>query len=179
MCGICELVEVRDLAPTLSPSVYFGPCRRCGKPTMQRALGEPEPDPRTAPVAPPTDGEPRLEGDPSVCPECQETSVHDAGRPFPGKLHQAYLRWRETSDGKTATDAIRARALELRGRGWSHYGIQALAEVVRYSRAIEIGPDDAGFRINNSHLSRLARDLMRESDELVDFFEVRELRSIR
>jgi hypothetical protein len=124
------------------------------------------------------EGEPALEGDPQICPECQEVGQHDAGCPFPGRLHQAYLRWRETDDGKLVVGAIRLRALELRRRGWRRYGIQALAEVARFDRALAVGPDADGYKINNSHLSRLSRDLMREDPELDDFFETRELRSV-
>ena len=125
------------------------------------------------------EGEEALEGDPSLCPECGESGRHDVGCPFPGRLHQAYLLWRGTEDGQAVVESIRRRALELRSYGWHHYGIQALAEVARFDRALLVGPDAAGFKVNNSHLSRLARDLMRESPDLVDFFEIRELRSIR
>lgn len=194
ICGVCSLVMVRLVARTLAPEVFFGDCSKCGKPTMQRDVGGPidEPPPEPQPDYTPLtvdqaeelatrldDGEPMLAGDPEICPECQEIGRHDPGCPFPGTLHQAYLRWRGTDDGKVVVDSIRKRALELRARGWSHYGIQALAEVARYDRALSIGPDADGFRVNNSHLSRLARDLMRETDDLDGFFEVRELRSIR
>lgn len=227
ICGTCSLVQVRMVAATLSPEVFFGDCGKCGKPTMQRDVGGPiEPE---VPTTPPKevdleellgpgdrflvglgaetheidratalaalesgedggsirslggDGEPAMPGDPEVCPECGEAYQHDAGCPFPGRLHQAYLRWRETDDGKVVVDAIRTRALGLASKGWRHYGIQALAEVARYDRALDVGPDAEGYRVNNSHLSRLARDLMREDPDgpLRDFFEVRELRSIR
>lgn len=93
------------------------------------------------------------------------------------RVQRAYLEWRKTSDGEAVVAAIRRRAIELRRRGWSRYGIQALAEVVRFDRALSVGPDAAGYRVNNSHLSRLARDLMAEDQDLASFFEVRELRS--
>lgn len=94
-------------------------------------------------------------------------------------IQRAYEEWRATDDGREVVAAIRARALDLRRRGWSHYGIKALGEVVRFDQAIRVGPDAEGYRVNNSHLSRLARDLMAEEAELRDFFEVRDLRAVR
>lgn len=95
------------------------------------------------------------------------------------RVQRAYREWRKTSDGAAVVAAIRRRAIELRRRGWSRYGIQALAEVVRFDRALSVGPDAEGYRVNNSHLSRLARDLMAEDPDLASFFEVRALSSER
>jgi len=72
--------------------------------------------------------------------------------------------------------AIRDRALAERELGKSRGSIQRLAEIVR-DEAIAAGKDAAGFRVNNSHLSRLARDLMLKYPTLDGFFEVRELRT--
>lgn len=91
------------------------------------------------------------------------------------RVQAAYEAWMKTPDGRSVAKAIRDRALELRRRGWSSYGIQAIAEVVRFDHALRVGPDAAGYRVNNSHLSRLARDLMAHYSELDGFFEVREL----
>lgn len=95
------------------------------------------------------------------------------------RIQRAYREWRRTSDGAAVVAAIRRRAIELRRRGWSRYGIQALAEVVRFDRALSVGPDAEGYRVNNSHLSRLARDLMAEDQDLASFFEVRALSTER
>lgn len=90
-------------------------------------------------------------------------------------VQAAYSEWIGTEDGRAVAKAIRDRALELRRRGWSSYGIQAIAEVVRFDHALRVGPDAAGYRVNNSHLSRLSRDLMAHYPELAEFFETREL----
>lgn len=92
-------------------------------------------------------------------------------------VQAAYAEWMKTEDGRAVAKAIRDRALELRRRGWPSYGIQAIAEVVRFDHALRVGPDVAGYRVNNSHLSRLSRDLMAHYPELDGFFEVRELRA--
>lgn len=91
------------------------------------------------------------------------------------RVERAYREWVATEDGRIVAKAIRDRALELRRRGWTRYGIQALAEVARFDRALLVGPDAAGYRVNNSHLSRLSRDLMEHYPELAEFFETRAL----
>lgn len=92
-------------------------------------------------------------------------------------IDHAYRAWLATADGKTVSLAIRDRALALRRRGWSHYGIAALFEAARFDRDLDVGPDVDGWKLNNNFRSRLARDLMARVPELEAFFETRELRS--
>lgn len=93
------------------------------------------------------------------------------------RVEAAYRAWLGTDNGRTVSVAIRDRALGERSLGKAHASIQRLAELVR-DEAVAAGRDEAGYRVNNSHLSRLARDLMRKYPELVGFFEIRELRSV-
>jgi len=71
--------------------------------------------------------------------------------------------------------ALRDRALQLRRKGWNHYGIKAIVEVVRFHRALET--TDPDFKLNNNYSSRYARILMDEEPELAGFFQTRELKS--
>jgi len=71
--------------------------------------------------------------------------------------------------------ALRDRALQLKRRGWNHYGIKAIVEVVRFHRALET--TDPDFKLNNNYSSRYARILMEQEPELKNFFQIRELKS--
>jgi hypothetical protein len=71
--------------------------------------------------------------------------------------------------------ALRERALQLKRKGWSHYGIKAIVEVVRFHRALET--TDPNFKLNNNYSSRYARILMEQESELKEFFQTRELKS--
>jgi len=91
-------------------------------------------------------------------------------------IQERYDEWRATEDGRLVYENVLARAMRLRERGWHHFGIKALWEAARYDRALEVGPDDAGYKANNNHHSRMARELMDEPG-LTDFFETRELKA--
>jgi hypothetical protein len=92
-------------------------------------------------------------------------------------LQERFEDWLATPDGRAVYANVRDRALRLRARGWRHFGIAALWEAARYDRALEVGPDEAGFKVNNDYRSRMARLLMDDVPGLADFFEVRELRA--
>ena len=111
-------------------------------------------------------------------PTLEELGLRPPDEEDVDRVQAAYAEWMTTPDGRAVAIAVRDRALALRRRGWSSYGIQAIAEVVRFDRSIEVGPDAAGYRVNNSHLSRLARDLMAHYPELAGFFETRSLHAL-
>ncbi len=71
---------------------------------------------------------------------------------------------------------LRSLALDLRRRGWRHYGIRSLWELTRWHFQIEreMGED---FKMNDHFHSRYARLLMDSEPELAGFFELRELKS--
>lgn len=56
MCGVCTLVAVRMVAPTIAANTFYGWCHRCDKSTMQRGM----PGPIEEEAAPPP-AEPDLE----------------------------------------------------------------------------------------------------------------------
>lgn len=88
-------------------------------------------------------------------------------------LDGRYAAWRATADGGKVVGYVLDKALRLRERGWRHYGVAALVEVARYDRALEVGPDVDGLKINNSFRAYIAREVMAADDRLVGFFEVR------
>lgn len=92
-------------------------------------------------------------------------------------IETAYRAWLRTEDGGTISRHIRDRAKALVDRGFTHYGIAALFEAARFDRDLDVGPDVEGWKLNNNHRSRLARDLMAKYPELAGFFETRELHS--
>jgi hypothetical protein len=62
-------------------------------------------------------------------------------------------------------------ALALKGRGRQFYGIGALAEVLRFQRALLT--TDPDYKINNNYRALYARMLMDQEPELRDFFRTR------
>lgn len=96
---------------------------------------------------------------------------------FHPSLDEQYQRWKRTENGRAVLNAARERALRLRHRGFRHWGIKCILEAIRYDFALELGTDDDGFKVNNNWASRVARDLMQMHQELVGFFDTRELRA--
>jgi len=97
--------------------------------------------------------------------------------PRPLTLQERFEEWLATEDGQAVYAHVRDRALRLRERGWTHFGIGALWEAARYDRALQVGPDAHGWKVNNDYRSRMARRLMEDEPRLRGFFETRELRS--
>ena len=63
-------------------------------------------------------------------------------------------------------------ALQLKRRGWKHYGIGALFEVVRFHHALET--TDPNFKLNHNYRALYSRLIMKEHEFLLgDFFEIR------
>ncbi len=69
-----------------------------------------------------------------------------------------------------------ALARKMRDRGFRHYSVKTLWEVLRWHFDIEKGDND--FKLNNNFHSRYARKIMADfPDEFAGFFELRDLRS--
>lgn len=66
-------------------------------------------------------------------------------------------------------------AREARDRGFEHYGMKALWEVVRWNEYVR--KTDETFKANNSFTSRYARMIMAQEKDLAGFFETRKMRS--
>lgn len=66
-----------------------------------------------------------------------------------------------------------ALARGLRSRGWKHYGIAALFEVLRYNSAMRSEDPNSEFKLNNNYRAYYAREIMRSEADLAGFFSVR------
>lgn len=66
-------------------------------------------------------------------------------------------------------------ALEAQNKGFEHYGIQSIAERVRWHLDFETEDNYGGWKINNTYLSRLARYIEENEPLLKDFFSKRKL----
>lgn len=67
-------------------------------------------------------------------------------------------------------------ALDLKRRGRQHFGMKALFETLRFYSALQTEGGEE-WKLDNRLTSRYARLLMDQHDELVGFFETRELKS--
>ena len=61
---------------------------------------------------------------------------------------------------------------ELRDRGYQHYGMQALVEVLRYEYAKTNDPSSE-FKFNNNYCAFMAREIMHKNPLLDGFFSIR------
>lgn len=82
--------------------------------------------------------------------------------------------WEFHRDNPNVYIELRGMALGLHGRGYDHYGIKALCEVLRFNRVMETDIADDTFKINNNYSALYARLLMRHEPRLSEFFETRE-----
>jgi hypothetical protein len=69
------------------------------------------------------------------------------------------------------------RSRSLKAKGFTHYGIKALIEVLRWQHDERVGNDGSGFTINNNVAPLLARYVMRIAPDLDGFFATRALRA--
>lgn len=67
-------------------------------------------------------------------------------------------------------------ARQAKGAGFTHYGMKALVERLRWHMTVERKSTEP-FKINNDFASRYARYIMRLEPDLAEFLEVRKLRS--
>ncbi len=106
-----------------------------------------------------------------------------------GRMTQAQLSLRFENDGSISARFaefhaqhpevyahLRSLALDLRSRGWRHYGIRSLWERTRWHFQVEreMGED---FVLNDHFPAHYSRKLMEEEPGLHGFFEVRKLRA--
>ena len=68
-------------------------------------------------------------------------------------------------------EVLKARALEMRRRGVTKYGIAGLFELLRWQYAMQT--QGGAYRLNNDFRAPYARKLMDEVPGLAGFFEVR------
>jgi hypothetical protein len=88
-------------------------------------------------------------------------------------LDEQFQKW--AKENPAVIDCFLRFAREARDAGRRRFGIQMIAERVRWYTAVESKKDD--FKVNNSFLSRLARLLVDRDLSLCGLFEFRELKS--
>lgn len=88
----------------------------------------------------------------------------------PATLEESFRLWLEANP--STVNLFLRFAREARGRG--RFGIKALAERVRWEHLV-VRKEGAKYAINNSFLSRLARELVRRDPSLEGLFEFRKI----
>jgi hypothetical protein len=72
---------------------------------------------------------------------------------------------------------FRLLAVKLKAKGITRWGAKSLWEVLRWELAVETNASVKEYRLNNNHVSRMARKLMAEEpEEFGGFFELRQLK---
>ena len=92
-------------------------------------------------------------------------------------LADKYWAWRETPHGEEVFAESLSLARKMRDRGFGHYSIDAIVQVIRFHHHLTHGSDD-GFKINDHHRAFLAREIMTTDKTLEGFFEIRRQPSV-
>lgn len=119
-------------------------------------------------------------------------SIPSTGLLDPRDLDALFWAWLPTEQAQEIVERMREYNGRLRDRGFPHYGLNALGEVVRWHMHLDKGPE-AGtlFKVNSIYFSRLARWLMlwypeefppvcqckKHRRKPLTYFELRELKS--
>ena len=81
-------------------------------------------------------------------------------------------------DNPTVYPKFRLLAVKLKAKGIDRWGAKAIWEVLRYELAVNTTNSVKDYKLNNNHVSRMARKLMNEEPEdFGDFFELRKLKT--
>ena len=92
-------------------------------------------------------------------------------------LEQRYAAWRKAPESEELLIEIQRRARLAAERGVK-FGVKFFAELVRYEHAM-CGERTDKYQVNNSFVSRIARELAELNPSLKPFFEIRKLASER
>jgi len=90
---------------------------------------------------------------------------------FESRLDTLFIKYH--ADNPAIFEHFKRFALQLRGRGFRHFGAKAIMERIRWEVALQTGRD--GFKINNNYTSRYARLLERKLPMFRGFFRKRAL----
>ena len=89
---------------------------------------------------------------------------------------QKYLEWRKTPHGQEVFAAAAEIALQMARKGFSHYSIWMIANVIRYHRHLKHGPRADDYKVCNNHLAYLSRELMATYPELKGMFTTKPMK---
>ena len=96
---------------------------------------------------------------------------------FAAATDNAFQKWVHGKCGGELANAFIRLAWRLHKRGFEHYSADAICHRLRWHYDLRNGPDSDGFKINNSHVAKLARFAMEREPRLKDFFETRVIKS--
>jgi hypothetical protein len=85
--------------------------------------------------------------------------------------------WVHTPAGAEVANRFIRVSIAMKRSGFAKYGAKGIAERLRWHYSVV--RRDAGFKINNNWVSRLARMAEQRAPELRGFFEMRKLREQR
>ena len=84
-------------------------------------------------------------------------------------LERKYKRWIGTPVAQEIKAEVIKRARSLKAMGFTDYGIDGIWTAMRYDRAMELGPDVDGYRLNNNWRRFLSDEIMAECPDLDGF----------
>ena len=93
------------------------------------------------------------------------------------KLDQRYARWRATPTADEILGQIHHEARAAAARG-QRFGLKFFAELTRWKKA-QRGEPTEKYKVNNSFVSRIARELAELDPGLKPYFETRQLKAER
>jgi len=101
-------------------------------------------------------------------------STHD-GRAFdlPLEAWVEFETWRHTDAGREVANLVIRYALDMRRRGFKHFGMDAIINRIRWQQKLQHGPDYDGYKINSRWKKRLSLWAMTRSKDLEGFFRIR------
>lgn len=106
----------------------------------------------------------------TLFPDCAPKAKRAYRRkPKPPTLEQRFEAFRKAHP--EILSLLKAKALELKARGFKRYGIKALWEAMRYDLSVQAG--EQPYKLDNSFTAPYARLLMQVEPRLQGFFETR------
>ena len=113
-------------------------------------------------------------GPPQGLPDPRTPEKSSGWAPAEESSHdRKYREWRGTEHGEEVYEKFRQLALMVKRKGWNNFGARALTERIRWNVMLKNGPDADGFKINNTHSVRLAKEVEMQEPELKGFFRYR------
>ena len=94
------------------------------------------------------------------------------------KVELQYRAWRQRPEAEGVMSLFRRLAENAMAHG-RRFGMKGLAEVVRWEIRMSENPDEPQFKVNNSYISCIARELKTELPGLEKFIEMRKTRAER
>lgn len=85
--------------------------------------------------------------------------------------------WVHSDCGREVAGWFVRLSVRMLNRGHKHYSADAICHRIRWHLNLQRGPDVGGYKINNNHVSKLARFAESREPRLVGFFAKRKLQN--